>query len=417
MAKVRDKLYVTVPSLFRCPISMDVMRSPVSLCTGVTYDRSSIQRWLESGHDTCPATMQILPSKDFIPNLTLHRLIRLWLLSAAGEPSSPSETRISAASDRLRALLAGIQTDAEDFAASLSELAEFSRFSAENRRVLVSFPGFDSAITRALAGSRSRIEASENVIAVLDLVLRENGSSDSGVLERIRRSILDCREDCLAAIAFALENGSAKSKVASVRVLEFLAGDFQSKRWIAETRGLLSQLVKLLYDGTEELNGAVLSLLASVSVTQSAKAELVRSEIVKALSKTLQSAASSGSMAEKCLKMLAVVATCADGRAAMGGDLSCAAGVVERLAKAGKAATEDAVAVLWSLCCLCGNEKVRDEVAKRNGVAVVLLVMQRGCEGHVRSMCVDLIKVLRKNGLPLPLKLSYDTQTTHIKPC
>ncbi|MED6194579.1 hypothetical protein PIB30_029848 [Stylosanthes scabra] len=417
MAKVREKLYVTVPSLFRCPISMDVMRSPVSLCTGVTYDRSSIQRWLESGHDTCPATMQVLPSKDFIPNLTLHRLIRLWLISAAGEPSSPSESRISAASDRIRALLAGIQTDAEDFAASLSELAEFSRFSADNRRVLVSFPGFDSAIARALAGSRSRIEALENVIAVLDLVLRENGNSDSGAGERIRRSILDTREDCLGAIAFAIENGSAKLKVASVRVLEFLAGEFQSKRWIAETRGLLSQLVKLLNDGTEELNGAVLSLLASVSVTQSAKAELVRLEIIKAVSKTLQSAACSGSMADKCLRVLAVVATCADGRAAMGGDLSCAAAVVERLAKAGKAATEDAVAVLWSLCCLCGNEKVRDEVAKRNGVAVVLLVMQRGCEDHVRSMCVDLIKVLRKNGLPLALGLSYDTKTTHIKPC
>ena len=212
-----------------------------------------------------------------------------------------------------------------------------------------------------------------------------------------------------------------KSKVESVRVLEFLAGDFQSKRWIAEARGLLSLLVRLLNDGSEELNDAVLSLLAAVSVTNSAKAELVRAGIVEAVSKTLRSEACGGSTAEKCLRVLAVAATCAEGRAAMAGDPTCAAAVAERVAKAGKAAAEDAVAVLWSLCCLCGNERVRDEVAMRNGVAVVLLVMQRGCEGHVRSMCVDLIKVLRKsasskNGLPLALG-SYDTKTTHIKPC
>ena len=52
-------------------------------------------------------------------------------------------------------------------------------------------------------------------------------------------------------------------------------------------------------------------------------------------------------------------------------------------------------------------------------VVVVLLVMQRGWEEHVRSMCVDLIKVLKgacKNGLGLELGC-YDTKTTHIKPC
>nr|VDD28579.1 unnamed protein product [Brassica oleracea] len=38
----KDDLYIAVPTFFRCPISLDVMKSPVSLCTGVTYDRASI---------------------------------------------------------------------------------------------------------------------------------------------------------------------------------------------------------------------------------------------------------------------------------------------------------------------------------------------------------------------------------------
>ncbi|KAF2284975.1 hypothetical protein GH714_033954 [Hevea brasiliensis] len=64
---VRDDLCIKVPSFFRCQISLDVMKSPVSLCTGVTYDRTSIQRWLDSGNNTCPATMQVLKSKELVP--------------------------------------------------------------------------------------------------------------------------------------------------------------------------------------------------------------------------------------------------------------------------------------------------------------------------------------------------------------
>lgn len=416
MARVRENLYVTVPSLFRCPISMDVMRSPVSLCTGVTYDRSSIQHWLESGHDTCPATLQVLPSKDFIPNLTLHRLIHLWLLSSAADGESYSQES-TLSGDNLRLLLRRIQTDGEDLAASLSKIAEFTKISGECNRSLANFPGFDSAIVCALARSCSRIDQSEHAIAILDSVIRENGNVTVAG-ERFRRLILDAREDCFGSIMFILEKGSLKAKIESVRVLEFLAGDnLQSKRCIAETQGLLSLLSNLLNVDSEGLDDAVLSLLLVVSATQSAKVELVRSGIVAELSKRLRSAACGGSTAERCLRMLALVATCADGRAAIAGDPSCTEAVVEKLARASKAATEDAVAVLWRLCCLCSNVKVRDDVAKRNGVVVVLLVMQRGCEEHVRSMCVDLIKVLRgafKNGLPLALG-SYDTKNTHIK--
>ncbi|KAL2577550.1 hypothetical protein GLYMA_16G170300v4 [Glycine max] len=414
MAKVRDqKLYVTVPSLFRCPISMDVMRSPVSLCTGVTYDRASIQHWLDSGHDTCPATMQVLPSKDFIPNLTLHRLIRLWLLSSSSsssaEPPSPSSS-----ADHLRPLLRQIQTSDDNVPGILSKIAEFAKKSGENRRSLAAFPGFDSAVVRALAGSNSLIDVAENAIYLLGSVFRENGKSTG---ERIRKLILDAREQCFDAMIFVLRNGSLKSKIETVKVLEFLACDFQSSKSISEACGLLSLLASFLKDGGEEINDAVLSLLGVVSVTHSAKVELVSSGVVEVVTKLLR--ACSAATAERCLRMLAVLATCAEGRAAMAEEPSCAAAVVERITKASKAAAADAVAVLWSLCCLCRNVKVRDEVAKRNGVVVVLLVMQRGWEEHVRSMCVDLIKVLKgacKNGLGLELGC-YDTKTTHIKPC
>nr|XP_034570532.1 U-box domain-containing protein 27-like [Setaria viridis] len=80
-----------MPATFRCPISLEVMRSPVSLPTGATYDRASMQRWLDSGHRTCPAARLPLALMDLIPNLLLRRLIHLH---AATLPPSPSPEQV-----------------------------------------------------------------------------------------------------------------------------------------------------------------------------------------------------------------------------------------------------------------------------------------------------------------------------------
>ncbi|KAK9289424.1 hypothetical protein L1049_007579 [Liquidambar formosana] len=66
------------PVDFRCPITLDLMRDPVVVATGQTYDRSSINLWIESGHNTCPKTGQTLAHTDLIPNLALKNLIALW---------------------------------------------------------------------------------------------------------------------------------------------------------------------------------------------------------------------------------------------------------------------------------------------------------------------------------------------------
>ncbi|KAL4365242.1 hypothetical protein AHAS_Ahas07G0086500 [Arachis hypogaea] len=102
-------------------------------------------------------------------------------------------------------------------------------------------------------------------------------------------------------------------------------------------------------------------------------------------------------MAEKCLRVLTVVATCADGKTTMNKDILCAAVVVKGLAKAGKAANEDAMAVLWILYCLCSNEKMRDKQNQNSGT-----VMQ----GSLEEVCLDLIMVIEKI-LPHTMQCNY----------
>lgn len=79
------------PPDFRCPISMEVMKDPVTIVSGVSYERKSIEKWFNTyNKKTCPATMQRLQSLDMTPNHTLKRLIISWqeTQDAAVTPSS-----------------------------------------------------------------------------------------------------------------------------------------------------------------------------------------------------------------------------------------------------------------------------------------------------------------------------------------
>ncbi|CBI29514.3 unnamed protein product, partial [Vitis vinifera] len=67
-----------IPSVFICPISLEPMQDPVTLCTGQTYERSNILKWFSLGHLTCPTTMQELWDDSVTPNKTLYHLIYSW---------------------------------------------------------------------------------------------------------------------------------------------------------------------------------------------------------------------------------------------------------------------------------------------------------------------------------------------------
>ncbi|KAL8541410.1 hypothetical protein ACS0TY_002611 [Phlomoides rotata] len=72
---------VHIPYHFRCPISLELMCDPVTVCTGQTYDRSSIESWVATGNTTCPVTRVPLTDFTLIPNHTLRRLIQDWCVA------------------------------------------------------------------------------------------------------------------------------------------------------------------------------------------------------------------------------------------------------------------------------------------------------------------------------------------------
>lgn len=65
---------------FRCPISLEIMSDPVTLTTGHTYDRSSIEKWFRSGNSTCPKTGEKVNSGTLFSNSCLRSVIKQYHL-------------------------------------------------------------------------------------------------------------------------------------------------------------------------------------------------------------------------------------------------------------------------------------------------------------------------------------------------
>eukprot|EP00258_Populus_trichocarpa_P011417 XP_002320209.3 E3 ubiquitin-protein ligase PUB23 [Populus trichocarpa] len=78
-----------VPSFFICPISLQIMKDPVTISTGMTFDRESIQKWLFSYKNiACPITKQPLSDFRLTPNSNLLRLIQSWHLQHASSSTT-----------------------------------------------------------------------------------------------------------------------------------------------------------------------------------------------------------------------------------------------------------------------------------------------------------------------------------------
>ena len=77
-----------VPSPWRCPISLEVMRDPVVASDGHTYERAALRSCLDSCGPVSPLTKRPL-APGCVPNYALARSMELWLTERTGVEITP----------------------------------------------------------------------------------------------------------------------------------------------------------------------------------------------------------------------------------------------------------------------------------------------------------------------------------------
>lgn len=84
------------PSFMRCPITMERLRSPVTVVDGHTFERAAIERWL-ARRATNPLTGAALTSSELHPSLALRDAVRAWEREHGREPPPPASPHAAAA--------------------------------------------------------------------------------------------------------------------------------------------------------------------------------------------------------------------------------------------------------------------------------------------------------------------------------
>lgn len=151
-----------VPSVFICPISLEPMQDPVTLCTGQTYEKSNILKWFSLGHYTCPTAVQELWDHTVTPNRNLCHLIYAWFSQKYVQMKKRSEDAQGQATELLTTLK---KVKGQARIQSLKELRQVVGNHSSARKTIVDEGGVN--ILSALLGPFTSYAVGSEVLQLL----------------------------------------------------------------------------------------------------------------------------------------------------------------------------------------------------------------------------------------------------------
>lgn len=368
-----------VPSVFICPISLDPMQDPVTLCTGQTYERSNILKWFALGHYTCPTTMQELWDDTVTPNKTLQQLIFSWFSQKYLAMKKRSEDVQGRAIELLETLR---KVKGQARVQTLKELRHVvTEYDMAKKTVLDN--GGVSLVCSLLGPFTSHAVGSEAVGILVNLDL------DFASKTNLRQPAK------FASIVDMLNEGSIETKVNCTRLIQLL---MEGKDLDSENLSSLSLLVGLLrlVKDKRHSNGVLcgLHLLKIICLHESSRRSVVRIGAVPQLVESLPSLNKDG--LELALYILEVLSTIPEGKLALKDCANTIPNVVKLLMKVSESCTQLALSILWAVCKLAPEECA--SVAVEAGLAAkLLLVIQSGYNPVLKQQSVELLKLCSLN--------------------
>ncbi|EFJ29954.1 ubiquitin-protein ligase, PUB26 [Selaginella moellendorffii] len=364
-----------VPHYFRCPISLELMRDPVTVATGQTYDRSSIEKWVSDGNATCPATMQRLTDLTLIPNHTLRRLIQEWCVANRSRgieriptPKQPADPQ------RVAALVRDV-----------------TRGTAGGTALQLLLPALRSlrALAKENDKNRGLMESSLAVLVLLPLKDSE------------RRSIAQCRRRLGAVSRIVRRGRSMDARINAAVLVEKIASDAPeaAKLAMGQIPGLLEGLVDLLRGDHSAVSPrapksgvkALFSLCLCSAASNSERA--VSAGAAAALVEHLP-AAQHGD-ADRTLGALELLCRTRAGREVVAQHALAVPALVAAIqCRSSFQAAECAAGTLLAVCS--GSEEVQLAAAEAGVLTQLLLLIQSDCTDRAKRKAVELLKLLRR---------------------
>ncbi|KAJ4747705.1 U-box domain-containing family protein [Rhynchospora pubera] len=375
-----EQQQIEIPSYFLCPISLELMQDPVTLLTGITYDRSSIEKWLVTNKPhTCPVTRQPLSDLTLTPNHTLCRLIQSWCDANSAYGYEPPPTpKPPVDLDHLANLLASAQKPATRVE-SLREIKSIVSESETNRRHVLSTPGMVTFLA-SLVTEQSSLNEALSILCSLHL-------SESNIIE-----IIEQHGDIMDSLAVVLQSKSANYiRSYAVQFLRSITEHVSPTRLVNVQQELFQELVNTVRD--QVMTKSALYVLAGLCPYGRNRIKAVRAGAVPVLIQMLLDEPERR-ICELALVVLDRLCGCAEGRAEVASHPTGIAIVEKKILRVSHLATERAVRILWLVARHVATPAVLHEMVQVGAVNKLCLVLQsEDCGAKAKEKAMDVLRL------------------------
>jgi hypothetical protein len=387
--------FLTVPKDFCCPISLDLMRDPVIISTGQTYDRSSISRWMDEGHTTCPKTGQTLAHTRLVPNRALRNLIVQWC-SAHGIPLDPVEVMDAmgeafASACPTKAALEANRATANLLIQQLANGSQSGKTIAAREIRLLAKTGRENRAFLAEAGA---IPYLRNLLASPNSVAQENSVTallNLSIYDKNKSRIMD-EIGCLGSIVAVLRFGhTTEARENAAATLFSLSAVHDYKKIIADETGAVEALAGLLQDGTSRGKKDAVTALFNLSTHTENCVRMIEAGAVSALVEAL----GNEGVAEEAAGALALIVRQPFGAKAVVNQDEAVAGLIGMMRCGTPRGKENAVAALLELC-RSGGSAATERVVKAPALAGLLQTLLFTGTKRARRKAASLARVFQR---------------------
>ncbi|CAL9770756.1 unnamed protein product [Musa acuminata subsp. burmannicoides] len=363
----------SVPEHFRCPISSELMKDPVVLASGQTYDRPFIQEWLNSGNRTCPQSHQILPNTILTPNHLVHRMISQWCIEH--DVSLPP---LDNQQDEDKGLITVTEKNVLDGLlqkiCSPSSVMEQKRALSELRLLTKCKRSFraligenDDAISQLLAvPSIPELSADpkvqeDTVTTILNISINETN-----------KKIVGDNPQAIPFLIDALKAGRIETCSNSAAALFSLSALDSNKLKIGEL-GAMKPLIELLEQGSSSAKKDAGSAIFSLCLAHENRARAVSGGVLVVVLKAI----TDRSLVNESLAILALLSSNQEAieEIAETGGVPCLLSIIRESSCARN--KENAVAVLYSIC-MYDRKRLREVGEEEDSNGIISQLVQNG---------------------------------------
>ncbi|CAA0836039.1 U-box domain-containing protein 9 [Striga hermonthica] len=338
----REMDYSAAPEEFVCPLSKELMRDPVIIATGQTFDRPFIQKWLKAGNRTCPKTEQVLSHTILTPNHLIRDMIAQYCKSNGINLPDPiqyanEDSLTQAERDLFQSLLDKMSTSSEQKEAA----KQLRLLTKSNPAFRALFGEYHNSIPKLVSplSQKNGVHLDHLQEDIITTLLNISIHDDNKKLVAETPMVIDFLIDALKKTCSIETRSNAAAALFTLSALD-------SNKALVGKSGALKPLIELLDEGHPLAMKDVASAIFNLCIIHENKVRAVRDRAVPVILDKI----SGGTHVDELLSILAMLSTNQKAVEELGelGGVSCLLGIIRETSCARN--QENCVAILYTIC-------------------------------------------------------------------